>query len=164
MAMPRGSEPDAERKQQLTHGLPTKAAKIRALGAAGYTRSQIAAFMGISYQHVRGVLVRSTVATPAQAEQQSDDDLSERGRAEIDASGAVHFPVQVLERLGLRPGGVVPWRVENDELVLVSPASGWRRAQAILDKYLTKEQRASLVDDFLEFKREEARREQERGF
>lgn len=50
--------PDEHRKMtEITAGLPTKSAKIRALNDAGYSRSEIANFMGIKYQHVRNVLV-----------------------------------------------------------------------------------------------------------
>lgn len=38
-------------------GLPTKSAKIRALNAKGASRSEIANYLGIRYQHVRNVLV-----------------------------------------------------------------------------------------------------------
>lgn len=38
-------------------GLETKSAKIRALAAAGYTRSETAKYLGIRYQHVRNVLI-----------------------------------------------------------------------------------------------------------
>ena len=37
--------------------LPTKSAKIRYLASQGWTRSQIAKFLGIRYQHVRNVLI-----------------------------------------------------------------------------------------------------------
>lgn len=50
--------PGERRKMsEITAGLPTKSAKIRALDDAGYSRSEIANFMGIRYQHVRNVLV-----------------------------------------------------------------------------------------------------------
>lgn len=45
--------------QEIIEGLATKADKIRALTGAGYSRSEVAAFLGISYQHVRNTLVRS---------------------------------------------------------------------------------------------------------
>lgn len=51
--------------------LGTKSAKIRALFAEGLTRSQIANYLGIRYQHVRNVLVapmkKSTETTDAKA-------------------------------------------------------------------------------------------------
>lgn len=37
--------------------LPTKSAKIRVLNKEGWTRSEIARFMDIRYQHVRNVLI-----------------------------------------------------------------------------------------------------------
>jgi hypothetical protein len=42
-------------------GMRTKADRIRALALAGYLRSEIAAMLGIRYQHVRGVLERSGI-------------------------------------------------------------------------------------------------------
>ncbi len=49
------------RMEQISAGLPTKSAKIRALDEAGYSRSEIAKFLGVRYQHVRNVLVQSGV-------------------------------------------------------------------------------------------------------
>lgn len=45
--------------QKVVEGLSTKSAKIRALAEAGFARTEIAGFLKISYQHVRGVLVQS---------------------------------------------------------------------------------------------------------
>lgn len=47
---------------EVIQGLSTKAEKIRALAQAGYQRTEIADLMGIRYQHVRNVLVRSGIA------------------------------------------------------------------------------------------------------
>ena len=44
---------------KVVEGLTTKADKIRALANAGYLRTEISKFLGIKYQHVRHVLVRS---------------------------------------------------------------------------------------------------------
>lgn len=46
-----------EMNKVITKDHTTKSSKIRALDASGYTRSQIANFLGIRYQHVRNVLV-----------------------------------------------------------------------------------------------------------
>lgn len=46
---------------QATAGLSTKADQIRALARAGYLRTEIAAQLGIRYQHVRQVLERSGI-------------------------------------------------------------------------------------------------------
>lgn len=50
---------------KLTNGLPTKSAKIRVLTAKKYSRSVIAKFLGISYQHVRNVQITPLVGKPA---------------------------------------------------------------------------------------------------
>ena len=42
---------------KISNGLATKSAKIRALALAGATRSEIANYLSIRYQHVRNVLV-----------------------------------------------------------------------------------------------------------
>jgi hypothetical protein len=43
--------------EDVTAGLATKSDKIRALAKAGYARAEIAALLGIRYQHVRKVLL-----------------------------------------------------------------------------------------------------------
>ena len=43
--------------EDVTAGLATKSDKIRALAKAGYARVEIAALLGIRYQHVRKVLL-----------------------------------------------------------------------------------------------------------
>lgn len=48
--------------EQVVHGLVTKSAKIRALAQAGYCRTEIVAFLGVSHQHVRNVLVAARIA------------------------------------------------------------------------------------------------------
>ena len=50
----------------VTKGLETKSSKIRALNAAGYSRSEIAKQLDIRYQHVRNVLI-----TPLKGESKS---------------------------------------------------------------------------------------------
>jgi hypothetical protein len=50
---------------KICEGLPTKSAKIRALNAKGYTRSQIKDHLGILYQHVRNVLITPLTGKPA---------------------------------------------------------------------------------------------------
>jgi hypothetical protein len=47
--------------QKIVEGLATKSAKIRALDAAGLSRTEIAQFLKIRYQHMRNVLVQSGI-------------------------------------------------------------------------------------------------------
>jgi hypothetical protein len=43
--------------EEVIHGLEITSAKIRALAQEGYDRTEIAAFLGVRYQHVRQVLL-----------------------------------------------------------------------------------------------------------
>ncbi len=45
---------------EVVAGRSTKSDKIRALDGAGYSRSEIANYLGIRYQHVWNVLAQST--------------------------------------------------------------------------------------------------------
>lgn len=45
----------------IVEGLVTKSDKIRELARAGYSRTEISAFLGIRYQHVRNVLVQAGI-------------------------------------------------------------------------------------------------------
>ncbi|MEX0749413.1 MAG: hypothetical protein WD359_01275 [Dehalococcoidia bacterium] len=161
MALAHGPTPDErDRMLRLTQALPTKAAKIRALGTAGYTRSQIAAFLGISYQHVRNVLTREEEAKEAVERRTPDDPEAESGEPELfgqmemDENGRIQIPGHVIEHLHLRRGGIVPWRVEDDELVLMSPQAGFRRAHEILRAYDVPGE-TSWTDAFLRDRRAE---------
>ena len=49
---------------KVTASLPTKSAKIRALDKLGATRSEIANYLQIRYQHVRNVLVGPAQLSP----------------------------------------------------------------------------------------------------
>jgi len=53
---------------KATQGIATKSAKIRVLDKLGATRSEIATYLQIRYQHVRNVLV-----SPAPASQHGSD-------------------------------------------------------------------------------------------
>ena len=44
---------------EIVQGLQTTADKIRALANAGYDRTEISKILGIRYQHVRNVMLRS---------------------------------------------------------------------------------------------------------
>src|SRR5689334_3885518 len=63
------SEAERRRMTAIADALPTKAARIRALDAAGFTRQAIATFLQIRYQHVRNALVNrpagEAIGTPS---------------------------------------------------------------------------------------------------
>jgi bifunctional DNA-binding transcriptional regulator/antitoxin component of YhaV-PrlF toxin-antitoxin module len=141
---------DRETMEAAVRGLTTKSDKIRALDRHGYSRSAIAGFLGIRYQHVRNVLVQSarkTETPPGEA------------RVKIDVGGRIVIPVEFRRAIAAEEGDSVTLRLEGDELRIVSNAASVRRAQALVARYVPKD--VSLVDEFLADRRREAAREED---
>lgn len=67
--------------EEIIQGLQTTADKIRALAQASYDRTEISKILGIRYQHVRNVLLRSGIAGGLRREAQA-----EREPVEVDAA------------------------------------------------------------------------------
>jgi hypothetical protein len=135
---PKVSFDDEERRRMeaIAGPLPTKAARIRALDAAGCTRQAIAAFLQIRYQHVRNALVNRPAgdvagkapAVPAAAA----GEAPLYGRCRVDELGRIALPPQLLAMLDARPGDQVPWRFEDRELKLMSRGAGIQFAQSLV--------------------------------
>lgn len=70
---------DIKKAQSLTSNLSTKSDKIRTLADAGYSRSDIAKFLEIRYQHVRNVLTKSSLVDSISSEPFFIDILSGSG-------------------------------------------------------------------------------------
>jgi hypothetical protein len=135
------------RMKALTQGLPTKSAKIRKLGAAGYTRQQIADFLGIRYQHVRNVLLDAERKT--RAETTNSEGLAEEPapppapgarqieRLTIAPDGSVPLPLSMRAAAGFAPGDVIMGQVAgNGEIHLLSRVASAERARAALRKHI----------------------------
>lgn len=82
-----------------TFGLPTKSAKIRKLADLGVSRSEIANYLNIRYQHVRNVLV-GPFPSPSRAEQKREPapapengDVKPMSIAQAKRALAAHFGV-----------------------------------------------------------------------
>lgn len=67
--------------EEILQGLQTTADKIRALANAGYDRTEISKILGIRYQHVRNVMLRSGIAGGLRREA-----AAEREPVEVDAT------------------------------------------------------------------------------
>jgi AbrB family looped-hinge helix DNA binding protein len=141
---------DSKRMAAAVRGLATKSDKIRALDRLGYSRSAIAAFLGIRYQHVRNVLVQSQGKPQA---------IPGEVRVKIDAGGRIVIPAEFRRAIAAEDGDNVTLRLEGDELRIVSTAANLRRAQEMVARYVPKDVR--LVDEFLADRRREAAREDE---
>jgi AbrB family looped-hinge helix DNA binding protein len=165
---------DQARMKELTKGLATKSAKIRALSENGYSRGDIAKFLGIRYQHVRNVLVHpATKAAPGFAEAGAPpltgspataavpEGIRHRVSLKVDAGGRVLIPSAVREAMKIGEGDTVLAWLEDGELHLVGPQVALRQAQELARKLIRGG--GSLADELIAERREEARREAANG-
>ena len=146
---------------KLTHGLTSKSEKMRALAKAGYSRGDIARYLGTSYQFVRNVLVREEARAAgltkvSDAPSVASDRNSNRVR--LGPSGQIAIPDAIVKSLGLKEGDTLIVTSEDDEIRLMTIATAVRKAQAIVRQYVPAG--VSLVDELLEDRRREVEREQ----
>ncbi len=155
---------DRQPAEQVVVGLTTKSDKIRALFRAGYSRSEIARSLGIRYQHVRGVLVRSgymetQLSRPLPDEAATAaDSAPEQVRATIGPAGRVVIPAAFRASLGVEEGDAVIMRLEGEDLHIVSDATETRRIREMIARYVP--EGVSLVDELIKERRREAAAEE----
>ena len=162
---------DKKRMAKLASGLPSKSEKMRVLGKAGFSRQEIADFLGVRYQFVRNVLVEaarrglaaesSTHGVREDEQEFSHAPVEDPGFAQevtVEPDGAVRIPRKMMEAAGVEPGMPVLVRFGDDQIEIYTQAAGRRRMQAEIRKYVPHGH--SLVDDLLRERRREAGREQ----
>lgn len=145
---------------EVVAGLTTKADKIRALFRAGYSRSEIAGFLGVRYQHVRNVLVQSgfmetQLSRPMPAEDvESKDSVPVLVRTAIGPGGRVVIPAAYRKALEVNEGDYIVMQMDGEELRVVNDEKEFARARAVLAKYVP--EGLSLVDELIAERRREA--------
>lgn len=148
----------SSRRHSALDRLATKSAKIRMLAAEGVPRAEIARRLKIRYQHVRNVLERDLVKhASAKSAQAEERDPMSSIKVRLGPEGRVLVPAPFRERLGVKEGDVLFARLENGELILLTPQAAARRAQAIIRRFIP--EGVSLVDELIEDRRREAERE-----
>ncbi len=152
---------NTEKMLRLTKGLESKSEKMRTLAKAGYSRGDIARFLGTSYQFVRNVLVReesraSSSATAA-TNMPPGSAMPNPNRVRMGADGQITIPDAMRTALGLKEGDALMAVVEDDEIRLMTVPVAVRKAQAIVRKFVPPG--VSLVDELLEDRRREVERE-----
>lgn len=151
----------------ITHGLPTKSAKIRALHAHGVPRADIARHLGIRYQHVYNVLQQPLAAThpaaappvaPGPAAGEADEAVRLE-RIAVDADGAVMLPPHVLAAMKVSGAEDLIARVDGDGELHLSTARG---ALDKVRRMIAESDFAgrSVVDELIAERRAEAAREE----
>jgi bifunctional DNA-binding transcriptional regulator/antitoxin component of YhaV-PrlF toxin-antitoxin module len=141
----------------LTRGLPTKAAKIRALGDRGVEVAPIARYLRISYQHAYNVLKRSGIED--KNDSRSAWDKSAPSKTTLDAAGRIAIPPAILASWEVEEGEELLVRLEDDGLRVFTRKAGLRAAQEIVRKYLRPGE--SLVAELIAERRREAAAENE---
>lgn len=143
---------------KIASGLPTKSAKIRALGKAEYERVDIARFLEIRYQHVRNVLVCAEKKEASREQTVAAEKPPGQVWAQVGPDGRVVIPAAYRRLLGIDEGGHVLMVLEDDEVRLIGRDTAIARVQALVAKYVPDD--VSLVDDLLAERRREVEREQ----
>src|SRR5688572_16077871 len=92
----------------------TKSDKIRGLAKAGYSRAEIARYLGVRYQHVRNVLVdderkasdrrqsSGTVSSDGQTKQAPESDRLYPTKTKVEPDGRVFIPETFWRAVGLK--------------------------------------------------------------
>ena len=144
--------------ERLTAGLPTKSAKIRALGQAGFSRTDIAKFLSIRYQHVRNVLLQAGIGREDRgaADVQEDKVAIEPApaRVRVGPDGRIVIPAPMREALGVKEGDVLFASKEGEEIRLATLDTVMERTKAILRDFVP--EGVSLADELIAERRREA--------
>jgi hypothetical protein len=169
-----------ERALTIMAGQPTISGQIRALAAAGYTRSEIKDFVDRSYQQVRQVLVdeekrRARLGrTDAPAVQQGmaegrhayQPPPAQAGDilvwADVSPEGSLWLPEPARAALEVAQGGRVLVQVHgNGSVALLSARTAMLQAQAMMRPFI--KPGVSVVAELLAERRAEAARENDGG-
>ncbi len=149
---------------EVVAGLTTKADKIRALFQTGYSRSEIAGFLGIRYQHVRNVLVQSgfmetQLSRPMPSgDVELKDSLPVLVRTALGPGGRVVIPAAYRRALEVDEGDYIVMQMDGDELRVVNDEKEFARVQEMIASYVP--EGVSLVDELIAERRREAAAEE----
>ena len=143
---------------RAVRGLPTTAAKIRALAAQGRSRADIARALDIRYQHVRNVLIRDEAKARA-VEASEPTKIPEKIR--VAADGTVVVPAAAINALSLKQGDPLFVRIAEGELHLLTRRSVTWRVQSLVREFVP--EGVSLVDELIEDRRREVDAEVRNG-
>src|SRR5690242_16837369 len=86
--------------QRVVADIDGVSAKIRALGAAGYERADIARFLGKRYQHARNVLEAEKAKSASQADVRYDEPPTAKVRVGPDGRIVIPAPMRDALHLG----------------------------------------------------------------
>jgi hypothetical protein len=137
---------------RLTAGLPSKAAKMRALEAAGASRSDIARYLDVSYQQVRNTLLRGKPSRSGFNEQPAPFAAPDE-RARVMEDGSIRIPPSIAAKICATTNDLLVASAEEGGLWIATRETGRRRAQEMVRKYIP--QGVDLVQDLFDERRRE---------
>ncbi|TWD02114.1 hypothetical protein FB595_1153 [Sphingobium sp. AEW010] len=142
-----------EQMDRLTEGLDTKAAKVRALHAAGVSTGDIGRYLGIRYQHVYNVLLRAGLIEKAGAasEKPALSGDAEIIVAQIGKSGGIELPDAVMQHYGLAVGATVYCQVLPEGLMILSQEAVLKQVTALAREKMPEQ--AALIEALLNLNR-----------
>lgn len=150
-----------DKMDKIVAGLPTKSAKIRALGKAGYARADIARYLRIRYQHVRNVLVQAEEKEKREQRNNVTDTPPTQVWAQVGPEGRIVIPAAYRKFLGIEKGGHVLMLLEQEEVRLIGRDGAIARAQELVAPFIKDE--STSAEAFLAERRREARHEASSG-
>ena len=150
---------------EVSDGLPSIAAKIRALYQAGYSRTTIAEHLGIRPQHARNVLVEDGIeevqlvcVCPQERHLPSAEPLPVLVRTAIGPGGRVTIPAAYRKALEVEEGDYVVMKMDGEDLRVSNDAKELQRMREVLNRYVP--EGVSLVDELIADRRREAAAEE----
>jgi len=144
----------AEMRRVVT-GIEGVSAKIRALGAAGYERADIARFLGKRYQHVRNVLEAEKVKSSPDSDVRYGENPTAKVR--VGPDGRIVIPAAMRDALQLAENDVLFARIEDGELRLSTASRMQMRVNEALREFIPVG--VSLVDELIAERKREAERD-----
>ena len=148
--------------ERIVDGMTTKADKIRTLYLEGYSRTEISKFLGVRYQHVRNVLVRSgyneaKLKIPARSANATDTELqeaySDNEWVKVGPAGRLVIPVRFRKALGIEEDMEVLVELKGNQLHVLTWKESLRRIQEELKRHVP--EGVSIVDELIAERRQE---------
>ena len=153
--------------ERIVEGMTKKSDKIRALYLQGYSRSEIYKFLGVRYQHVRSVLVRSgynetklerptSGVYPTVTE--SPETYLDSEWVKVGPAGRLVIPAKFRKALGIKEDMEVLVELAGNQLHILTWKESLRRIQEELNRNVP--EGVSIVDELIAERRQEFRMEE----
>ncbi len=80
-------------------------------------------------------------------------------KAEVYKAGRITIPVEIRKQFNIAEGDILTIRQENDELKIITPKQALELARSLVKPYFDTSE--ASVDDFIEWRRDEAHQEEQ---